>query len=629
VTRDEALARQDLGQLLETIGRARQLAARNGAYPCPCSMHEQTGDTPPAEVRHAPNATYDLWVCHVCRSSCSHCGGGGTALDALVASGWEPDLATAMRSMGIEEEARPRVPDRPARIVAEYTYTDETGQPLFQVCRMDPKSFRQRRWEDGRWQWGVSGVRMVLYRLPKVLEALARGEVVFIVEGEKDVEAIEALGKTATTLPGGAGKWRDEYTESLKGASHRFIVIGDDDSPNPRANNRREGHEHAADVYRKLYGKVGQVVARLPAEGCKDVSDMIAAGIEFKSSNLRPLPAFVDPPAVNGSASTNGALMMTARAMAARPAPERALQVVGPLIQRGMRTVVGAQTGEGKTTLALQAIKCLVDRRAWLDESWVPPRPGRALIVDLEQGEETLKTRLREAGLDQTEAVDVLWQPAGLALDSDPADQALLRDTIAAGGYDLVLVDPLYQMHRGNANDERIAADLMRVVDGWAREFNCALVIPMHARKPHPEAGKKMTIHDIAGSGSWLRNAEFVFGIQVMGSGASRLTFFKDRIGLGPAIMSQWFLSFDRESGFERSHLEDRQAIARALRELLARPEGATREELVAAGADESTEASANSLARLLRGRNVHQKGDHYRSRPWEEQTSLLGGDAM
>lgn len=617
MTREEALARVDLADLLERIGAERGLHPRNRQWPCPSADHTQTGETPPASISHHA-AGYDVWHCHSCEA-------GGSAIDALLVSGRARDLADALAQIGVEREEPARVPQQPARIVKTYEYVDEQGEKLFRVCRMEPKSFRQQRWEGGRWEWGLGDARRVLYRLPEVLAALARGEIVFIVEGEKDADRLWAEGFAATTMPGGAGKWRPEYVDSLAGQSHRIVIIGDDDPPDPRRNNRRQGHVHALDVWRSLQGKVGQVVARLPAEGYKDVSEMLDAGVEFRAINLRPIPDLLDPPvpASSNGNGNGGALMLTARAMAARPAPDRALQVVGPLIQRGMRTVIGAQTGEGKTTLALQAIRCLVERTAWLDPAWVPPRPGRALIVDLEQGEETLKQRLREAHLDETDSVDVLWQPAGLALDSDPADQALLHDTIRDGNYDLVLVDPLYQMHRGDANSERAAADLMRIVDGWARDYNCALVIPMHARKPHPEAKNKMTIHDIAGNGSWLRNAEFVFGLQMMSSGASRITFFKDRIGNGPAIMSQWWLSFDRASGFDRSHLEDRQQIRRTLAEMLDRDEGATREELIAAGADAETDAAVNSLRRILH--RAHQNGDRWRSRPWDEQQSLLG----
>ena len=64
---------------------------------------------------------------------------------------------------------------------------------------------------------------MILYRLREVIEA----EEVFIVEGEKDVETLRAWGFVATCNPGGAGKWRDEYSEYLTGK--KVIVLQDDD----------------------------------------------------------------------------------------------------------------------------------------------------------------------------------------------------------------------------------------------------------------------------------------------------------------------------------------------------------------------------------------------------------------
>jgi hypothetical protein len=535
------------------------------------------------------------------------------------------DIVHALQ-LGLEdlfpERVESRVPEHPARIVAEYVYRDEAGEPLIKVVRYDPKSFRQMRWEGGRWQWGLGDVRRVLYRLPEVTAALERGEVVFVVEGEKDADALVRAGHCATTPMMGAGKWRPEYTEQLTGAANRIVVIGDDDKPDPKTG-RREGHLHALAVWRALQGRVGQVIARLPAEGFKDVADQLAAGVPFTSRTLRPIPALLEAVAAPAAPDENGALMLTARAMSARPAPERALQVVGPLIQRGMRTTVGAETGNGKTTLALQAIRCLVHREPFLDEAWVPPRPGKALIVDLEQGEETVKARLREAGLADSDAVDVLWQPAGLALDSEAADQTLLYDTLRRGRYDLVLLDPLYQMHRGNANDERTAADLMRIVDGWSRELNFAVVIPMHARKPHPQAGKAFTINDIAGSTGWNRNAEFVMGIQVMSAGASRLHFFKDRIGLGPEVGKHWWLKFDRARGFERTHQEDRQAVRAVLKGLLATPEGVTEAELLKAAAGDEVAVKA-----LLKKAHVNRDG-RWREADWNEQQTLSTDDQM
>ncbi len=84
------------------------------------------------------------------------------------------------------------------RVVATYRYTDENGQHLYDVVRFEPKDFRQRA-ADGT--WSIKNIRRVLYRLPE-LKGKAK---VFITEGEKDADALWALGLPATTNAGGAG----------------------------------------------------------------------------------------------------------------------------------------------------------------------------------------------------------------------------------------------------------------------------------------------------------------------------------------------------------------------------------------------------------------------------------------
>jgi hypothetical protein len=113
----------------------------------------------------------------------------------------------------------------PFTIVATYDYADESGAPLFQVVRLAPKDFRQRR-PDGKggWTWSLGKTRRVLYRLPEVRDAVARERLVVIVEGEKDTDNLRELGFTATCNPGGANKWRAEYGESLRDAD--VVIIG-------------------------------------------------------------------------------------------------------------------------------------------------------------------------------------------------------------------------------------------------------------------------------------------------------------------------------------------------------------------------------------------------------------------
>jgi putative DNA primase/helicase len=124
--------------------------------------------------------------------------------------------------------AEPARQASPRTLKETYPYVDETGALLFEVVRYEPKDFRQRRPDGaGGWIWNLDGVRRVLYRLRHVLEAVAAKRLVFVVEGEKDVGALVAIGACATTCPGGANKWLPEHTETLRGA--RVVIISDND----------------------------------------------------------------------------------------------------------------------------------------------------------------------------------------------------------------------------------------------------------------------------------------------------------------------------------------------------------------------------------------------------------------
>jgi 5S rRNA maturation endonuclease (ribonuclease M5) len=184
-----------------------------------------------------------------------HCHSGCTLEQVLAALGLEQrDLYEPTSSNGSE-------------IVATYDYCDEQGALLFQVVRKEPKTFLQRR-PDGRggWVWKLDKTRRVLYRLPRVLEAVAAGDTVYVVEGEKDVHALERAGIVATTNAMGAGKWRKEYATPLRGA-HVVVVADRDDT----------GREHAEKIAASLADTASSVQIVEAAEG-KDAAEHLAAG---------------------------------------------------------------------------------------------------------------------------------------------------------------------------------------------------------------------------------------------------------------------------------------------------------------------------------------------------------------
>lgn len=84
-----------------------------------------------------------------------------------------------------------------SRVVDRYGYCDENGELLFTVERRDPKSFSQRPASGKTGPGAMDGVQRVLYALPRVIAAVDRGETIYLVEGEKDVAALEGIGLTA------------------------------------------------------------------------------------------------------------------------------------------------------------------------------------------------------------------------------------------------------------------------------------------------------------------------------------------------------------------------------------------------------------------------------------------------
>jgi hypothetical protein len=160
---------------------------------------------------------------------------------------------------------------RPSRtVVKTYDYTDDAGEVLFQVIRYEPKGFSQRRPDLlGGWINNLDGVRRVPYKLPELIESVANERPVFVVEGEKAVDALREINIPATCNPHGAGKWRDEYSEHFKGAT--VYILPDNDET---------GRDHAKQVEQSLKRIAATVrIINLPGLPYKgDAFDWVAAG---------------------------------------------------------------------------------------------------------------------------------------------------------------------------------------------------------------------------------------------------------------------------------------------------------------------------------------------------------------
>lgn len=199
------------------------------------------------------------------------------------------------------------------KLVKTYYYGDEEGRRRHATCRYEPKGFSQywitangdKVWSFAEGWFEPKGKNWFrcqgaggkdddppsvharwfdahptyLYRLKHVLEAAKEERTVWLCEGEKDADNLGRVkgpnGKhlTTTCQPMGAGKWKPEYTEWLKGARVKMVLDRD-----------LAGYRHGMLVYDLLDEAEVPIELHLPAAG-KDATDHLSEGLtweEFK-----------------------------------------------------------------------------------------------------------------------------------------------------------------------------------------------------------------------------------------------------------------------------------------------------------------------------------------------------------
>ena len=363
-------------------------------------------------------------------------------------------------------------------ITAAYDYTDAEGTLLFQTVRYEPKTFRQRRPDGGGgWVWNLKGVEPVLYRLPDVLEAIQAGCSVFVVEGEKDVRTLEALGLTATTSPMGAGKWRASYAETLRGA--HVVVLPDADEA---------GRAHARMVAESLLGVAADVrlVELLGLDPKGDVSDWVASG-----GTAEALEALVEAAqsckqeaegAGGGTASSVGVLISEVE--------REQVQWLWPgRIALGKLTILDGDPGLGKSTLAYDLAARITSGRAL--PTGEPSMRGGVIILSTEDGlGDTIRPRLEAAGADLTRCLAVQTLPGERGGNTErvptiPDDLPLLSEGARRVAARLLVIDPL-MAHLGPTTNAYKDADVRRALaplSRFAEEHALAVVVIRHLNK--------------------------------------------------------------------------------------------------------------------------------------------------
>ena len=452
------------------------------------------------------------------------------------------------------------MPDKPKEKklskVAEYNYYDEAGELLFQKVRYvdqdGRKTFRQRRPVDGgQWEYSLGDTPKVLYNLPAVRAAIAEKKSIYVVEGEKDADVLISLGLVATTMPGGAGNWLDIHTMALAGGTIDLV-----------ADNDEVGHEHAADVFRKLQ-EVGCDVALWRSPSKKDVFDHLAAGLKLDElvtldpdgltelypaavpSEETPLTQAIERIAatlMNPDLTPQQKLLKTAL-ISTSAATEQPLftgrlvrwqdfineeqskepkWVIDGVLEAQERVIVVAAEGVGKTMLMRQV--AILTGAGIHPFTFQPMQQRRTLFVDLENPEHIIHKMSSQIFADVGKmgwVKDVeahIWmEPSGLNL-LNKADRQKLEEQIEKTRPELICMGPLYKsfVDPGGRTSESIVVEIAKYLDYIRTVYNCALWLEHHA-----PLGTTMSTRDLRpfGSAVWSRWPEFGISLSPVPTG--------------------------------------------------------------------------------------------------------------
>jgi hypothetical protein len=464
-----------------------------------------------------------------------------------------------------------------------YPYVDENGELVFQVLRFlmpdGRKEFRQRVRDEAAGVWKYSTQHLTekpLYKLPQMLQAKADGRVLYVAEGEKDVEALWEAGLAATCNPMGAdtglgNKWKPNHTEALAGA--RVVVIADNDEP---------GLIHAHYVATQLSRAGCTVKVKKCPEGTKDAHDLFADGMQIvdlvevktyeaddfwkTAEKIRelassPLPQnaksakaldlikvhFEPTPVKN---ATVGRLVQW-NDFIKEVADDRYDWLIDGMLERQERMMVVAAEGVGKTTLARQV--AILAGAGIHPFTYCEIPTVRTLFVDLENPEKIIRRQSRKI----LEAVrmhyptreiqaSLFTKPDGLNILS-PQGKDLLETQIRATEPDMIVLGPIYKsfIDPGGKTSTSLITEVAMYFDYLRSIYGVALWLEHHAPLGNALTGRDLRPSD---SAVWMRWPEFGFAIAPDPTSFEKEYDFKQ--WRGPRDSRQWPAKMRRGSMF-------------------------------------------------------------------------------
>jgi hypothetical protein len=305
------------------------------------------------------------------------------------------------------------------------------------------------------------------------------GRVCPYLEGEKDSDRLRAAGLIATCNVGGAGKWRAQYSEALRG---RPVAVLADNDPT--------GLAHAEQVCADVVEQASEVrLIKLPGHPKSDVSDWLDSG--HSDEDLR---AIVDatPPwsaSADSSASTartgreasSAGFIWTSLADLLDQEDEPMDWVVDELLIAGGLSMPASKPKVGKSVLCRNLALAVARGQPFLGR---PTRQGPVVLLCLEEKRSEVARHFRQMGATRD---DSIYFAFGSAPDSALDD---LGRKIEEFRPVLAIVDPLQRFAKvGDLNDHAQVTRAMEPLTQLARMSGVHILSAHHMVKGDRSGG--------------------------------------------------------------------------------------------------------------------------------------------
>jgi AAA domain len=412
----------------------------------------------------------------------------------------------------------------PPEYERSHIYHDATDNPcrLVAVKRKpdgDKAVVQFGRLADGSWDTLAPKGPMVPYRLPDLLAAQGVSPV-FIVEGEKDAETLEALGHLATTNPNGALAWHGDLNKFFAGLD--VLIVPDAD---------KAGEERIGMLCDQLAGIAASIkIVRLPGlefreKHGEDITDWIK---KHGHTNEEFIELAKKAPAYEPS-EQRPKKRLTATPWKVKDAKKmkpRAWLYGRQFIRNYLCAGFGAPGG-GKSSKRLVEAVAMATGRDLLGVT--PVQRCRVWYWNGEDPQEETERRViaicLHYGVPQEELEGWLFTDSGrdtpivLAEQSKGGTQIyepIVEELVAAikeNEIDVLIVDPFVSCHHVAENDNGAIDMVAKKFSDVANKTNASVGVEHHIRKTN---GREATVEDGRGASSLVGAARAIEVINKM-----------------------------------------------------------------------------------------------------------------